>query len=746
MKKPKKKTKLTPEEALRNACGAEMGLELTYNEIKDRLDTAEIARVGAVRQASAQATPAAPPRHAAPAVLLVLAVLILTPAVAVGSFLIARSAVEPPTMDTDETASRAETESESKPTDIPPVTDGSFSTELYDVIDIDGLCYLSFHPDAMLSEDTEKDPSCEEGAIYFSSMDDLYRSFSTGTLTGQQIRVIQSAFRKTEYGYLIPHIQSLKMPLMPEGCTTGGVSVIEDQYEIDILSPMASSGMSFCDEGRYRALLAYEYTDYYENDNLYGITLTEGEYDGISCEIGDYSTSAAALRTVRFRVESEGKTLSVRITYRLESFREDSSLSISDTVPSSAEIFCEQNGQYSIVYLSDIQTHLPIEWLTSFGITDYQVPDTEPAGSVSPLSPDEVTGLSDTLFDLNGSYATENGLNDPDRSHYAEHHTLFLRMDHLPAEIAEAEQPAKLWVEEYDLWQSLFPDLASHTNESYSVLDVSLSNYDDRFFENHSLLILFTEGRSGSVRYRLENTAANHEYVKVTLTAGVPAANTMDIAYWCVMIPVAKPKSGETNRPVYLETQDVPMDSFEEFVTLSPEVYRGLWFWSSRSGSYERDGYLYGRISHNEAKGSWDFPCAEAVTSFEEWQAIYGGYVQYDPSVYPLHQGFQEGIDAIDEDFFEQKSLAVVYVDAWSGSHHHRVEKVMAQDGSLHIQISNLCSPAGDDDMGYWAILIPIDKDLDALPLTVERGEVYPSWEEWDALPENQYWAEWYGE
>ena len=186
--------------------------------------------------------------------------------------------------------------------------------------------------------------------------------------------------------------------------------------------------------------------------------------------------------------------------------------------------------------------------------------------------------------------------------------------------------------------------------------------------------------------------------------------------------------------------------SFEEFLTPSPEVHRGLWFRPSSSGSYERDGYLYGRISRNTEKQSWSFPCAEAITSFEEWQTIYGGYVQVDPSVYPLHQGFREGVNAIDEAFFEQKSLAVVYVNAWSGSHHHRVGEVTAQDGSLHIKISNICSPAGDDDIGYWAILIPIDKELASLPITVEQTEEFPSWEEWEALPENQYWTEWYKE
>ena len=104
--KPEKHQKTTPEESLRNACEEGMGLDLHYSEIRGRLDTTEISRVGKVRKAAKPAmiptdAPAPAPRRAFPAILLVLAVLILTPALAVGSFLIARSTMDP--MPPDET-------------------------------------------------------------------------------------------------------------------------------------------------------------------------------------------------------------------------------------------------------------------------------------------------------------------------------------------------------------------------------------------------------------------------------------------------------------------------------------------------------------------------------------------------------------------------------------------------------------------------------------------------------------------
>ena len=368
-----------------------------------------------------------------------------------------------------------------------------------------------------------------------------------------------------------------------------------------------------------------------------------------------------------------------------------------------------------------------------------------PLQPLKPLNPQMAGILGDATFDLTGSYATENILSDPNSS-LATQYTLFLRMDHLPVSNSDEKLPTMLWVEEQETWEGLFPHLSCDTYEDYSVLDVSLREYDSWFFDHHSLLILFTEGRSGSIRYRVDELVANNTYVRVAMTAGVPAANTMDIAYWCIIIPVDKPQRGDTNRPVYLEVYDEPMDSFEEFVTLAPEVYRGLWFSGSLDGSYERDGYLYGRIGLTTEKWSWDFPRAETVTSFEEWQTVYGGYAVYGTSDPHIHKAFHEGLNDINEEFFTQKTLLVVYLDESSGTTHHCVDSVVAENGTLTVRISSLTPAMGTDDMGYWAILIPIDKEFDSLPVTVERSDKSLTWEEWEALPENQNWEEWNGD
>ena len=102
--KKSRNEKATPEDILRASCEEKLGVELDYTRVQKQLDVAAITRAGAAPKAlSAPApTPVPPRRSAVVTVCLVLAVLILTPAIAVGSFVIARMTMgdEPPAEET----------------------------------------------------------------------------------------------------------------------------------------------------------------------------------------------------------------------------------------------------------------------------------------------------------------------------------------------------------------------------------------------------------------------------------------------------------------------------------------------------------------------------------------------------------------------------------------------------------------------------------------------------------------------
>ena len=447
--KPERKQKNTPEESLRRACEEGMGLDLSYSEVRDRLDTTEIARVGKARQAAKTAKAATPapsapsPRRAVPAILLVLAVLILTPALAVGSFLIARSTMDP------------------LPPDESP--DGT----------VDSMPPLGTNPD---------------------------QSFT------------------------------------PNGST--------------IVTPR-------------------------------------------------------------------------------------------------------------------------------------------------PITPNTSGEAWNNLFDLSESYATDNAL--------------FLRAEHLDPAMTDGALPAVLTVNEFSEWERFFSDATlGITAETQAALGELTED-----FVNHSLLVIITEGRSGSIRYRLEEVYATNGKINRSweLVAEVPLALTMDIVHWCIVIPVSK---AEAQMPVELSMRDVYeidaglLPSVPDIET--PDPYQ-LWFGSD---SYAQDGCLYGRLVYS---GDWHFPHTETVNTYAEWQSFFLSYSAGSDS----DAGFAEGLASLDEAFFAEHSLAILYVEEGSGSYRHSVYDIRVEDEELKIGLATLKPEIGTCDMAYWAVLVPIDKEYGDLPVVITK-------------------------
>ena len=440
--KPEKHPKNTPEESLRASCEERMGLNLSYNEIRDRLDTTEIARVGKVRKAARPAmiptdAPAPAPRRAFPAVLLVLAVLILTPALAVGSFLIARSTMDP--APPDETVG-----------DLPP---------------------LGTNPDQSLT---------------------------------------------------------------PSGST--------------IVTPR-------------------------------------------------------------------------------------------------------------------------------------------------PITPNTTGEAWGNIFNLTESYATENAM--------------FLRAEHLDPALTDGTLPAVLKVSDSEAWRQLFSQEPVSDNPALQAFFTQISA--DYFWET-PLLMVITAGRSGSIRYRLDGIYTDPgEKLTLELTAEVPPALTMDIAHWCVLVPIPK---AAAELPVELALRDEPVWDVEAPDDVITDIIINpyqLWF---KSDSYAQNGCLYGRLGYS---GDWHFPHTETVNTYAEWQSLYLGCSAGSIS----DGGFTEGLAALDEAFFAEQSLLILYVEEGSGSDRHRVDQVIVEDGTVTVTLTTLQPEIFTCDMAYWAILIPIDKGSANLPVEI---------------------------
>lgn len=185
--------------------------------------------------------------------------------------------------------------------------------------------------------------------------------------------------------------------------------------------------------------------------------------------------------------------------------------------------------------VSETEPHDPSPWFPPDTDADIDVEtgaetDSEIAtdGSLEiPVIPDEWEGIEELFFNLSDSYTQDE--------------YLFLRIEHLTVSDPQAAFPAVLRISDQEAWNR-FCDLRT---------------WDEDFFSTHALLVLITEGNSGSIRYRVDGVVAAGGELNVELTAQIPSAVTMDIVHWCVVIPVAKESA---DLPVRVETATEPME------------------------------------------------------------------------------------------------------------------------------------------------------------------------------------------
>jgi hypothetical protein len=144
-----------------------------------------------------------------------------------------------------------------------------------------------------------------------------------------------------------------------------------------------------------------------------------------------------------------------------------------------------------------------------------------------PVIPDEWEGIEEPFFNLTDSYTQDE--------------YLFIRIEHLTVSDPHAAFPAVLRISDLAAWNRF----------------CDLRKWDEDFFSTHALLVLVTEGNSGSIRYRVDGVAAAEGMLHVQLTAQIPSAVTMDIVHWCVVIPVAKESA---DLPVRVESATERME------------------------------------------------------------------------------------------------------------------------------------------------------------------------------------------
>lgn len=79
-------------------------------------------------------------------------------------------------------------------------------------------------------------------------------------------------------------------------------------------------------------------------------------------------------------------------------------------------------------------------------------------------------------------------------------------------------------------------------------------------------------------------------------------------------------------------------------------------------------------------------------------------------------EGFEDGafathLEGITPDYFDEKSLVLLYLVEGSGSNAHRVRDINLEDDTVIVDVLRRTPEIGTADMAYWTILIEGDKE-----------------------------------
>ena len=246
----------------------------------------------------------------------------------------------------------------------------------YSITEEDGSYYLNFSD----GNEPPEEYSSQIAGLLFDSLAEMQDAFINNKLTESQINQIKDKFSKDFQGRIqICDMNRLKQPALPSDLETGMVELTGQSYaffvnsihtdSISSESPILSAGSYFqcLTKESYDRIFEREYENFFERDTVHLTSTTAGP--DRNSTVYDYYTNSAELRQIRYVLTVGSKTLYIDEGYRLNIV--DDLLPVSDTVPSRIDIYGCDDGRYFHVYLRGFSERPSVEWLSSFGLTDF---------------------------------------------------------------------------------------------------------------------------------------------------------------------------------------------------------------------------------------------------------------------------------------------------------------------------------------------------------------------------------------
>lgn len=114
-------------------------------------------------------------------------------------------------------------------------------------------------------------------------------------------------------------------------------------------------------------------------------------------------------------------------------------------------------------------------------------------------------------------------------------------------------------------------------DEKYSgahyFLEFECSEYDDRFFEEHVLIIVVLQESSGSIRHKINRiTRTAQDHLSVYIDPIVPEAGTCDMAAWHIMIAIENENAPKKAADIKVFYNDFPLSDEIYYTEPKPQM------------------------------------------------------------------------------------------------------------------------------------------------------------------------------
>ena len=255
---------------------------------------------------------------------------------------------------------------------------GSYTTDLYTVAEIDGKHYISFADGNEKPANSGGNAMVVQG-IYFSSIEEMRRKFLEGDFTADEVKNLKSQLTLTDKGFEIPDMTNLYDAVLPEGWDVSYVYMNDGCYTISVINSATYDEKEGDDTGE-SASIAFYTDDYYNSSYKYfyldqlekvkdGLIEDITDVQGIPCQVYEYKTNISKIRSVFMQIENDNGMVEILMNYCMEHKDQDM---VNQSVPYAIYMYGEDNGRKYQISLNGFENGFDVDVLKMFSVKPYK--------------------------------------------------------------------------------------------------------------------------------------------------------------------------------------------------------------------------------------------------------------------------------------------------------------------------------------------------------------------------------------